>query len=193
MFNEKNCKISRYNKSTVIYFQNQVCNTLDVILEGIVQIQKIDENGNILVVAEFGTGDILGENLIFSDARRYPMTVFSKKNSTILHIRKELVLRLCQQDENFLHQFMREMSNKTLLIGNRLKSVTLKTIRQHIINFLVEQYHKQNSPEIKLEMTKKEWAEKIGVHRPSLSRELSKMKKEGLIDYDNKRILIKDH
>lgn len=41
-------------------------------------------------------------------------------------------------------------------------------------------------------MSKKDWAQKIGVQRPSLSRELAKMKREGLIDYTLKTIEIKD-
>jgi Mn-dependent DtxR family transcriptional regulator len=41
-------------------------------------------------------------------------------------------------------------------------------------------------------MTKKELAEKIGVQRPSLSRELNKMRKDGLLTYDSKQITIMD-
>ena len=39
-------------------------------------------------------------------------------------------------------------------------------------------------------MSKKEWADKLGVQRPSLSRELIKMKEEGIIDYDKDTISI---
>jgi Mn-dependent DtxR family transcriptional regulator len=41
-------------------------------------------------------------------------------------------------------------------------------------------------------MTKKEWADKLGVQRPSLSRELIKMKDECIIDYEKDIIFIKD-
>ena len=43
---------------------------------------------------------------------------------------------------------------------------------------------KQNSNIIKLGITKKALAEKIGVQRTSLSRELAKMRNEGLIKFD---------
>ena len=43
-----------------------------------------------------------------------------------------------------------------------------------------------------MNMSKKEWADKLGVQRPSLSRELMNMKKDGLIDYDRKNIKILD-
>jgi Mn-dependent DtxR family transcriptional regulator len=41
-------------------------------------------------------------------------------------------------------------------------------------------------------MSKKEMAERFGIQRPSLSRELNKMRKDGLLEYDAKTITIKD-
>ncbi len=40
-------------------------------------------------------------------------------------------------------------------------------------------------------MTKEELANQLFVQRPSLSRELAKMKKDGIIDYDRYTITIK--
>lgn len=59
-----------------------------------------------------------------------------------------------------------------------------KSIRQCIIDFLIYESYMQKSKTIKLEMTKKDLAEKFGIQRSSLSRELNKMRKEGLIEYD---------
>jgi len=67
-----------------------------------------------------------------------------------------------------------------------------RTVTECIIEFLLYEYHVQKSTTIKLNMTKKELAEKIGVQRPSLSRELNKMRKDGLIIYDPKQITITD-
>jgi CRP-like cAMP-binding protein len=39
-------------------------------------------------------------------------------------------------------------------------------------------------------MTKKALAEKIGVQRTSLSRELDRMRKEGLIDFEGRTVCI---
>ncbi|WP_427339099.1 Crp/Fnr family transcriptional regulator [Caloranaerobacter sp. DY30410] len=192
LFNENNYKIKDYPKRTIIYLQNQECKSFDMILKGVVTVKTIDENGKVLTVSEFKTGDTIGGNLLFADCNKYPMTVESKIETTLLHMDKELVLRFCLMDMNFSSELLRSISNKILIIGTKLKSVTMKTIRQQIIEFLANQYYMQNTLEIKLNMSKKEWAEKLGVQRPSLSRELSKMKKEGLIDYDRKIIYIKN-
>ena len=58
-----------------------------------------------------------------------------------------------------------------------------RTIRESIISYLDYERKNQNSNIIKLNMTKKALAERIGVQRTSLSRELAKMREDGLIEY----------
>lgn len=130
--------------------------------------------------------------MIFADNNYYPMNVISKDESVVLKIKKSLVLNLCQNNQQFLGELLRSISNKTLIISNKIHDISLKTIRDCILDYLKYEYKIQNSLTLKMNMSKKEWAEKIGVHRPSLSRELMKMKKEDLIDYTRDIITVKN-
>jgi len=192
IFNSIDYKILKYSKGQVVHNEDDLCNFLSIILEGNIEIQKIDSLGKLLTVAEFTTGSTFGENLIFGDKKRYPMTVFSKTNTIVLEIKKESVATLCQLDPKFMLEFLNTVSNRAMVLNSKLKEITLKTIRQKICEFLLLQYNKTQTVEIKIGMTKKDWADKLGVQRPSLSRELIKMKEEGLIDYDKDIIIIKD-
>lgn len=192
IFNKNNCIHKSYKKSSVIYMQNEKCNTLDVILEGIISIQKIDPEGNMLSINDFSGGDIIGENLLFSMENKYPMTIMAKSDAEILHINKELILNLCQTNKNFLLAFLQSLSSKALILSSKITSLSMKTLRECIIDFLLFEYYAQNNLKVKLNMTKKDLAEKFGVQRSSLSRELNKMRKDGLIDFDAKHIIIKD-
>jgi DNA-binding transcriptional regulator LsrR (DeoR family) len=58
------------------------------------------------------------------------------------------------------------------------------------MNLLEYESKRQNTNYIKLNMTKKALAEKIGVQRTSLSRELAKMRKDGLIVFDRTSITL---
>lgn len=182
--------IKDYKKNSIIYLQNEKCTTLDIILKGTILVQGIDSKGNALTISDFNIGDALGGNLLFSHKNFYPMTVIAKNNSTILHIKKDLILKLCQSDINFLNHFLQSISDKTLILTDKIKSISMKSIRECIIDFLTYESYAQNSKKIKLEMTKKELAEKFGIQRPSLSRELNKMRKDGLIEYDAHSITI---
>jgi CRP-like cAMP-binding protein len=192
LLNKDSCGIETYKKNSVIYLQNEKCSTLDIILKGMVSVQGIDEKGNYISISDFNIGDVLGGNLLFSHKNFYPMTVLSKTDVSILHIKRDLILKLCQSNTNFLINFLQSLSDKTLILTDKIKTLSFKSIRQCIIDFLIYESFLQNSNIIKLSLTKKQLAEKFGVQRPSLSRELNKMRKDGLIVYDAHTITILD-
>lgn len=191
-FSPYHYKIKKYDKGQMIHIQNELCESMDLILKGTLSVQKIDEEGKILKVAVFSGGDILGANLLFSNSNSYPMTIVAESETVILHINKELVLELCQKNTVFMTNLLTVISNKTVVLTDKIDTISLKTIRQKITDFLKYEYHIQKSTIIKLNISKKDLAERLGIQRTSLSRELNKMRKDGLIDYDFKTIRIKE-
>lgn len=192
VFNNSKYTIKKYQKDQIIHLQNEVCNNIDIVLKGQVSVQNIVKSGNILTINIFSPRDILGANLIFSHRNCYPMTVVSMSDSMILHVNKELVLELCKNNQNFLVSLMTEISDRTLILTDKINTISLKTIRQNIVEFLKYEHYIQKNNVIKLNMSKKDFAERLGVQRSSLSRELNKMKKDGLIEFNSKTITIKN-
>lgn len=190
LFGSSNHRIKKYGKGQIVHIQNELCETMDLILEGKIAVQKIDEEGNIFKVAVFPGGDILGANLLFSKSNFYPMTVVSESNTVILHVYKELALELSQKNAVFMAGLLSVISNKTLVLSDKIDAISLKTIRRRINDFLKYEQHLQKSKVIKLGISKKDLAERLGIQRTSLSRELNKMRKDGLIEYDSKTITI---
>jgi CRP-like cAMP-binding protein len=183
--------IEHYDKGQIVHIQNEVCLSMDVILQGRLSVQKINEEGNVLKVAEFTAGDTIGANLLFATDNAYPMTIMAESDATILRVPRELVLAFSQQSSSFTAALLAEVSNKALILTGKIDTLSFKTIRQRIMDYLHYQYHIQRSDVIKLDMSKKDLAEKFGVHRTSLSRELSKMRADGLIEFDAQTITIK--
>lgn len=191
-FYDNRCNVKKYKRGQIIYLHHNPCTSTDIIMTGTVSIQKIDENGNILTVATLSKNSMLGGTLIFSEKNIYPMTVSCTEDCTLISLDRDLILELCQKHQSFLLSFLELLSNKTLFITNRLRTLTHKTIRKMITDYLTYEYKKQKSLHIKLYTTKKALAENFGVQRPSLSRELKKMRNAGLIEYDSKSITIKN-
>ena len=181
---EGSCKITQYGKNNIVHFVGEVCSKLEIILSGKVVIERIDESGNLMTIAEFYGGDVLGGNLMFSKNPYYPMTVTSKDATLILEINKNRLFSLFSDNHEFLKSYLEYVSDHTVILGDRIKHYVNRTIRESIISYLDYECKKQNSNIIKLSMTKKALAEKIGVQRTSLSRELAKMRDDGLIKFD---------
>jgi len=179
-----------YRKDEVIHFDGDVCSNLEIIISGQVIIERIDESGNFLKITEFCSNDMLGGNLVFSKNPYYPMTVTAKTNVELLLLPKSLVLDFCSSSIDFLTTFLEDISDHSILLGDKIKHYVNRSIRESLTAFLKNEYYLQNTTKIQLHSSKKELADRIGVQRTSLSRELQKMKKEGLVDYDKETITI---
>ena len=89
-----------------------------------------------------------------------------------------------------MKSYLAYISDHSVILGDRIKHYVNRTIRECIISYLDYESKKQESNTIKLEITKKALAERIGVQRTSLSRELAKMRAEGLIEFDSNSIKV---
>ncbi len=188
---EKGAFIESFIKGKLIYLQNEKAETMDIILDGEIIVQNIDENGNVLSIVSLDKGDMLGGNLIFSNRNEYPMTLIAKTDIKLLRMKKDMILDLCQMDKRFLINLLQLLSDKALILTTKIHSLARKTIREKIMDFLILETNRQGSKTIILSMSKKELADRFGIERPSLQRELKKMQDEGLIYYDAKTISLR--
>ena len=90
----KGNKVNSYEKNNIVHFVGTICENLEIILSGEVVIERIDESGKLMSIAEFFDGDILGGNLLFSKNPCYPMTVTAKKATIILEISQKHLVEL---------------------------------------------------------------------------------------------------
>lgn len=183
-------KVVNYPKNNVIHLDGEICTKLEVILSGKVFIERIDEAGGLLTITEFYFDDILGGNLIYSKSPYYIMTITSKEPTEVLEIDKEVLFDLLFEDREFLRTYLTLISDHAYILGDKIKQHINKPLRESIMYFLDYEQTKQNSNHIVLNTTKKELAERFGVQRSSLSRELAKMRDEGLIKFDRNSITI---
>ena len=183
-------KIVSYKKNSVIHFDGELCSKLEIILSGKVVVDRIDESGNLLTISEFYSNDILGGNLLFSKNPYYPMTISTQLPTEILEIDREMLFELFCYNPRFLQNYLELISDHAFILGDKIKHYVNKTIRESIMNYLNYESKKQNSNQIKLNITKKALAEKIGIQRTSLSRELAKMREDGLIIFDRDSITL---
>lgn len=189
---EGNFQINNYKKDSIIHMDGDECTNIEVILFGNVVVDRIDYSGNLFTITDFKTGGVLGANLLFSKKPYYPLTITANTETSMLKIEKNFLLDLLWNNKNFLKAYLEFSSTNTARLTSKLKHSVNKTIRENIVNYLKHMYNKNKSLTVKLTMTKKQLAENFGVNRTSLSRELKKMKEEGLIDFDNNSITIKD-
>ncbi len=182
--NDGSFMIRRYGKNSIVHCSGDSCLKLELILSGKVVVDRIDESGSIMSIAEFLEDEFLGGNLLFSKNPYYPMTITARIPTVILEISKERLSSLFSENHEFLKYYLEFVSDHAIILGEKIKHTVNRTIRESLLSYLENEKRRQCSNCIKLNLTKKALAEKIGVQRTSLSRELAKMKKDGLILFD---------
>lgn len=179
-----------YKKNAVIHFESEVCSHVEVILSGQVAVTRIGDDGNLMVVADFHPDAVLGGNLVFSKNPHYPMTIIAKSDVALASLSKETLLDFCLSEPEFLKTFLQVISDNAMVLGDKIKNYVSRSIVDGVKAFLKNQYFIQDSTTLTLNITKKALAEQMGIQRTSLSRVLQKMKADGIIDYDQKTIVL---
>lgn len=182
----------KYSKGQVIANEGDVCKSLGLVLDGVVEIQRIYSSGKQIVLKRMGAGEVFGEAIVFSDINEYPATIIASSDCTLLYFKKEDIIKLCLNEEIILNNFITLLSNKIFILNRKIKTISFKTIRQKVVNFILEQSKNQNDIILKLKISKEQIASLLGIPRPSLSRELMKLRDDGLIEFDRNNIRIMD-
>lgn len=187
---EGSIRVKKFGQGEFIHFEDDICKEADLVLSGSISVQRIDESGRQLTVATFYKDDIIGSNLLFAKDGKYPMNVISETSSEVLCLSKEAVLYLGTENPKILIDFIRIISDHSVIIGSKVKDRVSRTIRESILSHLKREIEAQGSNRVFLGTTKKSLAESFGISRTSLSRELQKMKKEGILKYDKDSITL---
>lgn len=192
LFENLNPNVNTFQKNEVVALEDSDCSSIGIVLEGSVEIQKIYASGKAITIERLMEGQIFGEVSIFSNHHRYPATIISTEKTSIMFIFKEDVIKLCGLNNIFLTNFMTLLSNKILMLNQKVKILSYKTIKQKIAHLLLEEYKKQKNLLLKLDLTKKEMAQSLGVERPSLSREFISLIDEDIIEIKKNFVQIID-
>lgn len=192
VISDKNYFIKSYKKGEIIASEDDECSSLGIILDGMIEIQKIYLSGKYIVLKRLSNNQVFGEALIFSKKNTYPSTIVAFEDCSILYMKRKTIINSCLENEKLLENFMSILSNKVLMLNSKIKNISFKSIKHKVINFILELSKKQNSIYVNLKESKKEIASNLGIPRPSLSRELMNLRDLKYIEFDKNTIKILD-
>ncbi|MBN2796576.1 MAG: Crp/Fnr family transcriptional regulator [Clostridia bacterium] len=182
-----------FQKGEIIVDEGDHCDSISILLNGTVELHTFFISGDIASLITLSPGDIFGEAVIFSPVEEYPISALSITDTEILRLSKKDILNLMEEYPQILENYLALLSKKLLFLNDKFKLLSLSTIRGKIAHVLIKLSKEQKSMTVKLPFSKEKMALHICTRRPSLSRELGKMKSEGLIDFDKSIITILDY
>jgi len=179
----------KFDENALVYLAGDPCTAVDVVAEGQIAVEKMDDEGRLTRISQFGAGEVFGANLIFSGLKVFPFGVTALKPSKLLRVDPEALIRLAMTDRDVLMSLLKAISIKSFALSQGIDYLTGRSIEDKIIIYL-RQNLQQGQTRHELALSKKALAEYLDVSRTSLSRALRQMKTDGLIDFDRSSITL---
>ncbi len=193
LFNNTNINSSKfkkvyYKKNDIIFNEGDICTHIGLVESGNITISTYTYNEKEYQINSISENGIFGQFIIFNNTH-FLGTAIATKNTTVIYISKNELLDLLQ-NKIFSENYLTIISNINLRIQEKIKLLSQKEIRDKIM-FLLLENKKLTGKSIYFFETKEQLALYLNITRPSLSRELSNMKKDKLIDYNLNSIILK--
>ena len=184
--------IQCYDKEETIFHLMDPALRIGIILEGRVEAQKSFPNGSQVNVSIRIPGEIIGPAAVFSKSQRYPCDIVALEPTTLMMFQKEDLLSLMQKDVKILQNFTTEIASATYMLQQRLELLSYSGIAQKAAFWLLMQIRQTGKTTVQIPDSMSRWAMIMNVSRPSLHREMKKLKEEGIIRYEGKNIYVLD-
>ena len=166
--------IGTFNKGDIVAFEDENIKHIGIIIKTL--LVRICEN------------DLFGETFLCGNNNQSVVTFLVSEDAQILFIPFDRVMHSCTMACVFHHQLIENMviiiAQKNLDLIRKVEVVSKRSIREKLLAYLSIQAQAQQSRYFEIPLGRVELAEYLCVDRSALTRELVKMKADGLIDYD---------
>lgn len=179
--------IKEFKKSEFIFIEGFELKQIGVIIEGTVHMVKEDLWGKKMILASMKSGEIFGESFVCGKYGSSLVSFQAAENCKILFLAFHRVLCSCNKSCSYHHKLIENMvtlmARKNMTLMNKMEILSKKSIRERVLTWLSQQAQLNGSERFESPMGRIELADYLCVDRSALTRELSRMKTDGLLDY----------
>jgi CRP-like cAMP-binding protein len=187
-----NFQTKTYPKETLIKFAQEECNALIIIEEGVVRGEMTDISGKVLKVEDISAPNAIAFAFLFGRNNKFPVNVISNTACKLIFIPKQEFVRLLQEDETILVNYLNMVSSKVQFLSSRLSILSLKDLKSKLAHFILQQTQNGKLVNFRMSQNQTQLADFFGVARPSLARALKQFVDEGVIELNRSDVKILD-
>ena len=174
-------KEQTYRKGEFLHLYGEPLDHFGFVLSGTVHVCTDDIDGTQTIMADVSEGDVFGESLCFLQVPETPVYILAAEDARVLWLKADGVRR--GGGGEFSNRFVAVIAEKALSMNSRVQILSKKSLRLKLVAFFTEFSRRAGSTTFSVPFDRSGMAVYLGTDRSALSRELSRMKSEGLIDY----------
>jgi len=180
-------RVAKIKKGDFAGFFGEIMDGVGILLEGSLSILKENLDGGRIIIDIIKPGELFGEIAVFTEKKLWPATVSANEDSTVMFISPDRFTGGCSNACTFHRQLILNMlkiiSEKAIGLNKKVEYLSIKGMREKLCTYIWEQHKKNGKLMFALPMKRGELADFLNVSRPSMSREMCRMRDEGLIDF----------
>lgn len=185
-----------FKKGEIILREGEKTEYMGIVITGSVVVERADLWGNNTVLGVISPGGIFAETYAILNDEPLMINAYANEKSEILFLRTNEIFKTCEKSCNFHDQLIlnliRIASFKNLNLSRKILHTGPKTIRGKLLSFFSEWVKKENSLSFSIPYNRQQLADYLSVDRSAMSNELSKMQKEGILEFKKNKFKIID-
>ena len=127
------------------------CRSVDIVVSGVLICRMAALSGKQVEVSRLRSGNLVAPAFIFSKDRSLPVSVETDGRVELFRMKPDSLKSLIDNDDAIRMNFIRILSNIDVFLTQKMKILSLFTVREKVAYLLLERAGEQGSNEIHLE------------------------------------------
>ncbi len=186
----------KYKKGTTILHAGSTTRRMGLVMEGGVTIENNDVWGNRTILSHVGKNQFFAETYGLLADEPMLVDVVANEDCLILFLTigalNRNILKLETWTAKIMSNLLTISTHKNLTLSGRSFHTAPKTIRGRVMSYLNSVSIQKGSTKFDIPFDRQQMADYLNLERTALSKELRKMKDDGLIEFHKNHFHLKE-
>ena len=179
------------SKGQTVFREGDRATHVGMVLTGAVWMIREDYYGNRSIVAHIGPAELFGETYACAGVTALPISVVADADSEVLLMDCRRITVSCSNacafHSRMILTLLRLVASKNLVFDQKIQVTSKRSTREKLMTYLLNQAKLHSANEFTIPYDRQELADYLEVDRSGLSAEISKLRKEGVLESEKNR------
>lgn len=177
-----------YEKNSIILHAGTQVSSIGIMSEGNAQIIREDAEGNRAILSDLAAADMFAEAYAAAGRAEIPISVVSTSFCRVFWIPYNKIVSpcsySCEHHRSLIENLMKIIAQKNILMNEKMRLISCKTTKEKLLTYLHDYSEKTGKNKFSIPFSRNELADFLNADRSAMSRELGKLRDEGLIRFN---------
>ena len=181
-------------KGQTLFREGDPATHVGLVLSGAVRMVREDFYGNRSIVAHIGPAELFGETYACAGIEALPISVVADEDSQVLLMDCRRITtsccNACAFHNRIIFNLLKLVAVKNLVFDQKIQVTSKRTTREKLMAYLLDQAKLRGSNSFTIPFDRQELADYLEVDRSGLSAEISRLRREGILESEKNQFVL---